>query len=259
MTELMRLADEFGKGDRLVGVSLGQGQGPIAEAAVKVAVDKGNWVCLQNCHVAESWLPTLEKLCEELSPDLVHDDFRIWLTSMPSPKFPVSVLQNGIKVTLEPPRGFRANLTGSFIAIEDDWFESCPKSKQFKKLLFGLCFFHATVYERRRYGPIGWNIPYTFTTPDLRISMDQLMLFLTDYDEIPYKMLNYLAGECNYGGRVTDDKDRRCLNNILSDFYTPEILEDGYKFSPSGIYTTSRWRQGIVSRVHKITPAQRDA
>ena len=132
MTELMRLADEFGKGDRLVGVSLGQGQGPIAEAAVKVAVDKGNWVCLQNCHVAESWLPTLEKLCEELSPDLVHDDFRIWLTSMPSPKFPVSVLQNGIKVTLEPPRGFRANLTGSFIAIEDDWFESCPKSKQFK-------------------------------------------------------------------------------------------------------------------------------
>ena len=56
----MRLADGFGKGDKLVGVSLGQGQGPIAENAVKVAVDKGDWVCLQNCHVAESWLPTLE-------------------------------------------------------------------------------------------------------------------------------------------------------------------------------------------------------
>ena len=42
--------------------------------------------------------------------------------------------------------------------------------------------------------------------------------------------------ENNYGGRVTDDKDRRCLNNILSGFYTPEILEDGYKFSSSGIY-----------------------
>ena len=120
--------------------------------------------------------------------------------------------------------------------MDEEWFESCPKSKEFKKLLFGLSFFHATVRERCQFGPIGWNIAYTFTTPDLRISMDQLMLFLTEYDEIPYKMLSYLAGECNYGGRVTDDKERLCLNNLLCGWYTPEILEDGYKFSSSGIY-----------------------
>lgn len=236
MTELLRVAEELGCSEKLFAVSLGQGQGPIAEKAVEEAVDKGTWVCLQNCHVAASWLPTLEKLCEDLSPERVHDEFRLWLTALPCAEFPVSVLQNGIKITLEPPKGFRANITGSYIAIDAGWFESCPKSEEFKKLCFGICFFHALVRERCNFGPLGWNNPYTFSVPDLRITLDQLMLFLTDYDEIPFKMLHYLAGECNYGGRVTDDKDRRCLLSILNDFYTPRILDPDYKFSPSGTY-----------------------
>jgi len=69
--------------------------------------------------------------------------------------------------------------------------------------------------------------------------MDQLRIFLDDLrpeDPIPFAALAYLAGECNYGGRVTDDKDRRCIVNILSDFYTPVLLDDSYRFSPSGIY-----------------------
>ena len=40
-------------GERLHFCSLGQGQGPIAEEMVSKAQDNGDWVCLQNCHVAE--------------------------------------------------------------------------------------------------------------------------------------------------------------------------------------------------------------
>ncbi|CAN0465511.1 unnamed protein product, partial [Hapterophycus canaliculatus] len=80
---------------------------------------------------------------------------------------------------------------------------------------------------------------YVFSGPDLRISMDQLRIFLDNLrpdDPVPYAALAYLAGECNYGGRVTDDKDRRCLVNILTDFYCSDIQDDGYRFSPSGTY-----------------------
>ncbi len=81
-------------------------------------------VALQNCHLAVSWLPRLEQLLEAAgSKSEQHRDYRLWLTSMPSPKFPVPILQNGIKLTQEPPRGLKANLTRTFADISEKEYE----------------------------------------------------------------------------------------------------------------------------------------
>ena len=61
-------------------------------------------------------------------------------------------------------------------------------------------------------------------------------MFLDEYEEIPWEALNYMVAEANYGGRVTDPKDRRLISILLKDFYTQKILSDEYKFSPSGKY-----------------------
>lgn len=180
-------------------------------------------------------MPTLDGLIEDLEED-PNSQFRIWLTSMPSDKFPVTILQNGVKATIEPPKGLKSNILRSYLAIDPTEFESCDKSAAYKCLMWGLCFFNALILERRKFGPLGWNIAYEFSNSDLSISQAQLMMFLTHYEKIPWDALRYMVAEANYGGRVTDPNDRVTISLVLEDFYCAEMLKPNHKLVESGKY-----------------------
>ncbi|XP_045466215.1 dynein axonemal heavy chain 7-like isoform X2 [Harmonia axyridis] len=237
MGPLIKFAEEQKFTERFTSISLGQGQGPRAQALIENGTQEGCWVCLQNCHLATSWMPTLEKIFESLDYANTHDYFRLWLTSYPSEKFPVTLLQKGVKMTNEPPTGLQQNLLKSYTTDpvkNPDFFNGCPeKPDMFARLIYGTAFFHAVVQERRSFGALGWNIPYGFNDSDFDISVQQLKMFINESED-PFEALSYLIGECNYGGRVTDDWDRRLIVTILDDFINRRLAEsNAYSFNSS--------------------------
>ena len=250
---LLNLAESKGKGGGgLRIISLGQGQGPIAERAIQNAQKMGDWVCLQNCHLAVSWLAKLEAIVEAVQnePDAVNKDYRLWLTSMPSAAFPVPVLQNGLKVTNEPPRGIKANLGRTFNDISSDDLESCSKPAIYKKLAFGTAFFNALILERRKFGAVGWNIPYEWMQSDLKAAMKQVKMYVDDMiDEIPWETLKVSVSMVTYGGRVTDMWDKRTIASILRTYYTDDIMNDEYRFSSDGLYYAPK--EGSVESIRQ--------
>jgi hypothetical protein len=288
------------------------------------------------------------------SSSSAHPDFRLWLTSMPAPTFPVPVLQNSVKLTNEPPQGVRANMGRTFNELADAQLAACDaggKGGTFRALTFSLAFFHAggragrqpsvrgaapclrsspygrrcrapatpaammlvrprlagalpaagaggaahadgraaaapapapatapaphhaVVQERRKFGALGWTIRYEFNASDLECSTTTLRQFLEAQEQVragrwraalpacthswpaceppvcgrlaahwaagrrgdcasvacrpppaqvPWPALEYVIGQVNYGGRVTDEQDRRCLMAAMRRFITPQ-------------------------------------
>ena len=237
MSSFIRFAEDMNYNERFNTISLGQGQGPVADNLISKAKLSGDWVFLQNCHLAASWMPELEIIVKGFQiPDAeINENFRLYLSSLPTASFPVSVLQNSVKVTNEPPKGLRANLKRSFAEMKPSFFEDHILDLAWRKMIFGVCLFHAVILERKKFGPLGWNIRYEFTDSDRETGLLNLKMFLED-GEIPWDALTFITGEITYGGRVTDDWDQRCLRTVLTRFFAPETIEPGYLFSESGIY-----------------------
>jgi len=224
INDIKNFAEEMGYTKRFDYVSLGRGQEKKALDRLDEMRTKGGWVLLQNCHLAKSFMGKLEEIVENFDTNWPDKDFRLWLTSMSNDKFPVSILQNSLKITIEPPKGLKNNLMRTYNKLENKDLEDCMKKNEYKALIFGLSFFHAILQDRRKYGPIGWNVKYDFTNEDWTVCKKQLKIFLEQYEGIPFQVLDYLIGDINYGGRVTDDKDQRLIKTILKTYLSNDVI-----------------------------------
>ena len=229
---LQQAAIKRSLGDRFSQIALGQGQAPRAVGMIENGVKVGGWVFLANCHLMTSWLPKLEKIIDEFPSLKPHPEFRLWLSSSPTPKFPIAILQQGLKMTTEPPKGLKANLIRLYNNIDDDTFNKCSKPAQYKRLFFALCYFHSSLLERKKFLNLGWNVMYSFNDPDFEICEAVLCTYLDEYDDVKWEAMRYLTSEANYGGRVTDDWDRRLMNTYMEQFYHADVIStDNHRLS----------------------------
>jgi len=126
-----------------------------------IAGKEGHWVVLQNIHLVSKWLSALEKALE-IQGEIGHANFRMFISAEPSADpaghiIPQGILESAIKITNEPPTGMQANLHKALDNFNQDTLEMCAKETEFKSILFALCYFHAVVAERRKFGAQGWN------------------------------------------------------------------------------------------------------
>ncbi|KAI0987912.1 hypothetical protein GJ496_006330 [Pomphorhynchus laevis] len=218
-------------------VALGQGQEQHARSAMLHAMQTGNWILLQNCHLG---LDYLNEFYVELNTIDSHQDFRAWLTTEYNEYFPIQMLQCAIKFTNEAPQGIRAGLFRTYQNVTQEFIEAIS-AKPWPSLIYSISYLHSVFQERRKYGPMGWNVPYEFSQTDWEASLKYIRNLLARYDKNPiisWKALRYMIGEIQYGGRVTDDMDRRLILSYSKLWFKEALLTDRFDFCPpTNIYS----------------------
>merc|ERR1719221_1253602 len=207
-------------------VAMGQGQDVVAMAKLDIGHREGHWVMLQNIHLMPKWCVELEKKLDVFAVENSHPAFRVFLSADPSNGIPIGVLERSIKLTNEPPQGLLANLRRSFALFSKEEFEE--RDSKIKAILFGLCHFHSLMIERKKFGPLGYNMTYPFSAGDLRDSASVLYNYLEGSSavKLPWEDLRYLVGEIMYGGHIVDDWDRRMCKTYLNYLMVDELLDE---------------------------------
>lgn len=205
-SELMKLAESQEMQEHFMFISLGEGQETMASNMLQTSITQGYWLMMQNGHLLIPFMKSLEKILEGIGS--FHANFRLWITTDPTSKFPIGVLQKSIKVVTEPPNGLKLNLRSTFFKMQSEMLELC-QHETFKALVYVLAFFHGVVLERRKFGKLGFNITYDFNESDFNVCASILSTYLSrteQQEQVPWNSLKYLIGEvselCNRSSLV---------------------------------------------------------
>jgi len=178
-------------------VSMGLGQEIVARRFITKSTASGGWVLLQKTHLGPKYLIELEQNMVKMED--AHTEFRVWITAEPHPGIPIGLLQMSIKITNEAPVGMRAGMKRSYAWVSQDMIDTVPRV-EWRMLLWMLCHLHSVVQERRKFGAIGWTVPYEFNQSDLNACALFIQNHILDMDakkakDVTWSTVRYMTRE----------------------------------------------------------------
>ncbi|RHY38496.1 hypothetical protein DYB30_002970, partial [Aphanomyces astaci] len=247
-------------------ISMGQGQEGPAERTLEKFAAEGSWIVLQNIHLIPRWLPQLTRILDQCS-HTADTNFRCFL-SAEAPglstvtNIPETLLQVCIKVANEAPADLKSNLSRAWASFSLKTIETSLKPSEYQGCLFALCFYHAVILGRKRFGCQGWSRPYSFNQGDLTLCADVLRRYMdkTLDDKLPWDDLRYIFGEIMYGGHITDFWDRLTNKTYLEVLFKEDVLKSkdlmpGLPAPDPYLFTYSKYAAFIDTSLPVETPS----
>merc|ERR1711988_1156814 len=248
-------------------VSMGQGQEVIARSLVSTGMLTGDWCILQNCHLGLGYLSELESTL--VKAEECHEEFRVFITVLPHPLFPIGLLQMSIKITNEAPVGVKAGMKRNYFWVTQDLLDTISRA-EWRHILYVMCFCHCVVQERRKFGSIGWAIPYEYNQSDLTACC----LFLQNHmsamesqapkgGQVPlqWQTVRFMISNVQYGGKITDDLDGKLMDTYAEAYFQQPVMDPSFQFYPGyGIPSGPEsvdidfWRKEVTKLPETDTP-----
>lgn len=207
-------------------ISMGEGQEVIAKEKLKNGIISGNWLILQNCHLNKNFIIDVYNMLKNLNE--IEEDFRLFLTSEPDDEFPICILHGSIKISTSLSSGIKNNMRKIYKdIIKEDILEKIDDDK-YRKIIYSLSYLHCVLCERKKFGPLGWCVPYEFSITDLFASYlfieKHLYSTLLVNRPIDWESIHYMLAEVQYGGKVTDDLDRELLLTYVQYYFNEDLF-----------------------------------
>lgn len=227
-------------GNEMESIAMGSSEGFVtAERMLTTASKRGTWVLLKNCHLCTEWLEkTLVKRLQSLG-SASNSNFRLFITSEINPKLPTALLQLSDVIVAEAPSGIKASLTRFVSNIPSERLANQLRNRLY--LLLG--WTHSVIQERLRYVPSGWSEAYEFTEADALHALDVIDALLddtsggkqlTDPEKLPWDAIRTTLCKGIFGGRITQDKDQKILDDLVSSLFVPSSFDVNFKLVQDG-------------------------
>jgi dynein heavy chain, axonemal len=183
-------------------------------------------VLLRNTHLTLKYLIELEQFL--FKTENIDPEFRAWITK--NSYWIASDVNQDHK--LSSSRYASWNET---ILCLDDYakYVGCSSKSRMVNFVMGPVSFALYCTAEQKFGAIGWTVPYKFNHSDLNACSRFLQNHILEMEakkakDITWSTVRCLISEIQYGGRVTDDWDRKQMNTYAESFFCQAVLEPGY-------------------------------